>query len=50
MDKMSAIRNYKHYFKTILIDAAMAPEQIEEEELYRQSITAENSLIEGNKE
>lgn len=45
MDKLSAIRNFKHYFKTVLIDAAMAPEQIEEEEAYRKNLTAENSQL-----
>lgn len=44
MDKMTAIRNFKAYFKTILIDAAMAPEQIAEEEEYRKSITAQNAI------
>ena len=40
MDKASAIRNYKQYFATVLIDANMAPSQIEEEELYRKEVTS----------
>jgi hypothetical protein len=43
MDKMSAIRNYKQFFATLLINANMAPEQIEDEEGFRKQVTADNS-------
>ncbi len=44
MDMMSSIRYFKGYFKTLLINAAMAPEELESEMLYRQEITARESL------
>ena len=44
MDKLSAIRNFKGYFKEILLQAGMAPSQIEEEEAYRQQVTADASI------
>ena len=40
MDKATAIRNYKQYFQTLLINANMAPDQIAEEEEYRKEVTA----------
>lgn len=43
-DKLSAIRNVKQYYQTILINARTAPEQIEEERQYRLEITARHSL------
>ena len=45
MDKTTAIRNYKQYFQTVLINASMAPEQIEDEENFRKEITAEASIV-----
>jgi hypothetical protein len=45
MDKMTAIRNYKQYFQTVLINAQMAPDQIQDEENYRKELTAEESII-----
>ena len=41
MDMMSSIRNFKGYFKTLIINAAMAPEELEAERLYRNEITAQ---------
>ena len=52
-DKLGAIRIVKQYFGTVLINAQMAPEQIEEEEEYRKEVTASASIIEhktGDKE
>ena len=45
MDMMSAIRNFKGYFKTTIINASMAPEAIEEEREYRKEITRNESII-----
>ena len=44
MDMTSALRNFKKFFKTVLINAHMAPDQIAEEEEYRKEVTAENSV------
>ncbi len=44
MDKATTIRNFKQFFQTMLINAQMAPEQIEEEEAYRKKITAESTI------
>lgn len=38
-DKLATIRVFKEYFQTLLINANMAPEQIEEEEEFRKKIT-----------
>ena len=45
MDKATGIRNCKQYLATVLIDAAMAPDQIEEEKNYRAELTANNSIV-----
>ena len=45
MDMMSAIRNVKGYFKTVIVNASMAPEQIDEEREFRKEITKQNSII-----
>lgn len=42
-DKLIAIRNFKKFFKTILINASVAPMQIEEEEAHRAQLTASNA-------
>ena len=42
-DKLGSIRIVKQYFGVILQNAAMAPEQIEEEKKYRQELTARAS-------
>lgn len=44
-DKLAAIRNFKIFFKQILINANMAPMQIEEENTYRAELTAQDSII-----
>ena len=44
MDKASAIRNMKQYIATLLINANMAPEQIEENEAYRKQVTASMAI------
>jgi len=38
MDKATGIRNFKLFFKTLLINASMAPEQIVDEENYRKEL------------
>ena len=45
MDMMSAIRNVKGYFKTVIVNASMAPEQIEEEREFRKELTRRDSII-----
>lgn len=45
-DKMAAIRNVKSFFKTIIINATMAPDQIEEEKAYRKELNAGSVQIE----
>jgi hypothetical protein len=42
-DKLGSIRIVKQYFGVILQNAAMAPEQMEEEKRYRQELTARAS-------
>lgn len=49
IDKLSAIRNLKQFFGTVLINATMAPEEIAGEEEYRKELTARNSIT-GSKE
>lgn len=44
MDMLGSIRNLKGYFKTIIIGADNAQAQIEEEILYRQEITSQDSF------
>ena len=44
-DMMATIRYFKKYIQTLLINANMAPDQIEEEEMYRKEITSQNSLM-----
>lgn len=44
MDKLTAIRNMKEYFRTLILEGQMAPDQITEEEEFRKEITARNSL------
>jgi len=46
MDMMTSIRNFKGYFKTLILNAAMAPEELESEYEYRKQITADNSIEE----
>jgi hypothetical protein len=50
MDKLMAIRSIKQYFGTILINAAMAPEEIKNEEEYRKETTERHALEESSKE
>ncbi len=50
MDKATAIRNYKLYFQTTLINASMAPEQIDDEESYRKKLTAQGYDVGGEDE
>jgi hypothetical protein len=50
MDKLMAIRSIKQYFGTILINAAMAPEEIANEEKYREETTERHALEESSKE
>jgi len=38
-DKLTAIRNVKQYFGTTLQNAAMAPDQIAEEQAFRKEVT-----------
>jgi len=44
MDKAAAIRNTKQYIATLLINANMAPEQIDENEAYRKQVTASMTI------
>ncbi len=44
MDKATAIRNYKFFFQTLLINANMAPDQLADEERYRKDVTAEGAI------
>ena len=44
MEMMSSIRYFKGYFKTLIINAAMAPDELEAEQLYRQEVTAKESI------
>ena len=44
MDKLTAIRNVKTYIKTCYQNAIMAPEQIEQEKLYRKEVTSGDTL------
>ena len=41
MDKATGIRNFKQFIQTVLINAQLAPEQIEEEETFRKQVTSE---------
>ena len=45
MDKATAIRSFKQFFNTVLIDANMAPDQIAEEEAYRKELTAQHAEL-----
>ena len=38
-DKLTAIRNIKQYFGTVMQNAAMAPDQIAEEQAFRKEVT-----------
>jgi hypothetical protein len=40
MEMMSSIRYFKGYFKTLILEAAMAPEEIKGEQEYRKEVTA----------
>ncbi len=42
-DKLAAIRNIKQFFGTVLIEANMAQEQIDEENDFRQELTLRNA-------
>ncbi len=44
MDKLTSTRNIKQYFGTVLMNAAMAPEEIITEEGYRKEVTERYSL------
>lgn len=44
MDMLTSIRNFKGYFKKIIIDATMAPEQMDEERAFRKEFTAQKSI------
>jgi CheY-like chemotaxis protein len=50
MDKLMAIRSIKQYFGTILINAAMAPEEIANEEKYRKEVTEQHASKESSEE
>ncbi len=50
MDKLVSTRNIKQYFGTVLINAAMAPEEILNEEEYRKDTTERYSAVENSKE
>ena len=47
MDKATGIRSFKLYFQTLLINASMAPEQIEEEENYRTQLIDKGFEVEA---
>ncbi len=47
MDKATTIRNFKQFFQTMLINAQMAPEQIQDEEGYRKEVTAQGFDVEA---
>lgn len=47
MEKLVSTRNVKKYFGVIMQNASMAPEQLEEEEAHRLTITARNSIIDA---
>ena len=49
-DKLTSIRNFKGYFKQIIINATMAPEQIEDERKFRKEVTEEASIIDVTEE
>ena len=49
-DKMTSIRDFKGFFKQIIINATMAPEQIEGERQFREEVTAEASIIDVQEE
>ena len=44
MDKLTSTRNIKQYFGTVLMNAAMAPEELETEEKYRKEVTEKYSI------
>ena len=43
MDKMTSVRNIKQFFATTLMNASMAPEEIETEEAYRLEVTGRDT-------
>lgn len=49
-DKLTSIRNFKGYFKQIIINATMAPEQIQGERDFREEVTKEASIIDVTEE
>lgn len=50
MDKLTAVRSIKQYFGTVLRNAAMAPEELDTEQVYRTQVTEEDSIIDVEEE
>lgn len=45
MDKLTSVRSIKQFFGTLMTNASMASEQIEEEEAHRLTVTKRDSII-----
>jgi hypothetical protein len=43
---MAAIRNFKGYFRTVILNAAMAPEELDQEYAYREEVTQREAVVE----